>query len=95
MLKKTLYPKTERVKISNEKVCQITEKLDGINLCIFKLNDKLHIAQRNNIYTIDDLENVKDIIYKGLYNWLIENKTNLQLELRERFLYLRRMDRYG
>ena len=83
MIKKTLYPKTERVKISNDNMCQITEKLDGSNLCIFKLNDKLHIAQRNNIYTIDEIEDVKDIIYKGLYAWLQDNKDNLQEELRE------------
>lgn len=88
MIKKTLYPKTERVKICNKNVCQITEKLDGSNLCIFKLNDTLHIAQRNNIYTINDLEEAKDIIYKGLYAWLLENKDNLQEELRERKLYM-------
>ena len=55
MIKKTIYPKTERVKISNENVCEITEKLDGSNLCIFKLNEKIYIAQRNNIYTIDEI----------------------------------------
>ena len=55
MIKKTIYPKTERVKISSENVCEITEKLDGSNLCIFKLNEKLYIAQRNNIYGVDEI----------------------------------------
>ena len=35
MLKKTLYPKTKRVP-SKLKNIEITEKLDGSNLCLFK-----------------------------------------------------------
>ena len=35
MIKKEIYPKTKRVSCSGEKV-EITEKLDGSNLCIFK-----------------------------------------------------------
>ena len=88
MIKKTIYPKTERVKKINENICQITEKLDGSNLCIFKLNDTLHFAQRNNIYTINDLEENKNSMYKGLHGWLLENKDNLQEELRERKLHM-------
>ena len=85
MIKKTIYPKTERVKISSENVCEITEKLDGSNLCIFKLNEKLYIAQRNNIYGIDEIDTneVKQIIYKGLYAWLLEHKAFLELELQD------------
>ena len=85
MIKKTIYPKTERVKISSENVCEITEKLDGSNLCIFKLNEKLYIAQRNNIYGIDEIDTkeVKQVIYKGLYAWLLEHKAFLELELQD------------
>ncbi len=83
MIKKTIYPKTERVKISSENTCEITEKLDGSNLCIFKLNDKLYIAQRNNIISIEELEENKNILYKGLYAWIIEHKENLEEELCE------------
>ena len=85
MIKKTIYPKTERVKISNENVCEITEKLDGSNLCIFKLNEKIYIAQRNNIYTIDEIntEEVKQIMYKGLHTWLEEHKNFLEAELQD------------
>ena len=36
MIKKQVYPKAKRVKVKNEKICQLTEKLDGSNLCIFK-----------------------------------------------------------
>lgn len=95
MIKKTLYPKTERVKKINENICQITEKLDGSNLCIFKLNDTLHIAQRKNIFTINDLEETKNSTHKGLYGWLLENKNNLQEELIERKLYMWGIARYG
>lgn len=82
MIKKEIYPKTKRVKCLGDKV-YITEKLDGSNLCIFKKNDILHIAQRKNIFTIDELEEVKGILYKGLYEWLSNNKQILQEELIE------------
>ena len=40
MIKKEIYPKTKRVSCTGEKV-QITEKLDGSNLCIFKKNRRV------------------------------------------------------
>ena len=54
-------------------------------MCIFKLNEKLYIAQRNNIYGIDEIDRqeVKQIIYKGLYAWLLEHKAFLELELQD------------
>ncbi len=73
MIKKEIYPKTKRLSCNGDKV-YITEKLDGSNLCIFKKDDTIYIAQRNNIFLIDELEEVKGIIYKGLYQWLIDNK---------------------
>ena len=73
MIRKEIYPKTERVKCSGD-VVYITEKLDGSNLAIFKKDNKLYIAQRNNIFDIDELESVKDKLYKGLYQWVIDNK---------------------
>ena len=84
MIKKEIYPKTQRLKCSGEKI-YITEKLDGSNLVFFKKNDIIHIAQRKNIYTINDIENseVKGIMYKGLYQWLIDNKAILEEELLE------------
>lgn len=83
MLKKTLYPKTERVKVETPSTCQITEKLDGSNLCIFKLNDSIHFATRNLVFPIYEVEDVKDKLYKGLYQWIIDNAESLQKELRE------------
>lgn len=83
MIKKKLYPKTERVKVDSNNKCEITEKMDGSNLCLFKLKCKLYIAQRNNIIAMDELEENKNILYKGLYNWLMEHKDFLQNELRE------------
>lgn len=84
MIKKCIYPKTERVKIDQSNVCEVTEKLDGSNLCIFKKNDTLYIATRNNIISIDELynEKAKGILYKGLYAWLEEHKENLAQEIR-------------
>lgn len=80
MIKKEIYPKTKRVSCAGDKV-YITEKLDGSNLCIFKKENILYIAQRNNIYSINELEEVKGIIYKGLYQWLLDNKEVLEKEL--------------
>lgn len=80
MIKKEIYPKTKRVSCKEDKV-YITEKLDGSNLVIFKKDDELYIAQRKNIFKISELEEVKGILYKGLYQWLVDNKDVLINEL--------------
>lgn len=80
MIKKEIYPKTKRVSCSGDKV-YITEKLDGSNLVFFKKNDELYIAQRKTIININELEEVKDKLYKGLYQWLLDNKDYLQKQL--------------
>ena len=76
MIKKEIYPKTKRVKCSGLSV-EITEKLDGSNLCIFKKDDKLYVAQRKTILSFDELEENKDVMYKGLYQWLKDNEDEL------------------
>lgn len=80
MIKKEIYPKTKRISCTGDKV-YITEKLDGSNLVFFKKNDELYIAQRKNIFKISELEEIKDILYKGLYQWLLDNKDYLQEQL--------------
>lgn len=80
MIKKEIYPKTKRVSCMGDKV-YITEKLDGSNMVIFKKNDLLYIAQRKNIICEDEFESAKDIMYKGLYEWLLENKDYLKEHL--------------
>lgn len=80
MIKKEIYPKTKRVSCKGDKV-YLTEKLDGSNLVFFKKNDELYIAQRKTIFKISELKDVKDILYKGLYQWLIENKDYLEEQL--------------
>ena len=40
MIKKEIYPKTQRLKINGDKI-YVTEKLDGSNLVFFKKNDIL------------------------------------------------------
>ena len=73
MIKKEIYPKTKRVSCEGDKV-YITEKLDGSNLVFFKKNEEIYFAQRNNIFKITELEDVKDKLYKDLYQWLNNNK---------------------
>lgn len=68
MIKGTVYPKTTR--IGNQNKVTVTEKVDGSNLCFFKLDGELYIAQRNNIYTFAEVHDVKEIVYSGLYGWL-------------------------
>ena len=82
MIKKEIYPKTPRLKIGGDRV-YVTEKLDGSNLVFFKKNDILYVAQRKSIFAIDELEEVKGVLYKGLYQWLLDNKDTLQQELHE------------
>ncbi len=76
MIKKEIYPKTERVKCGGD-VIYVTEKLDGSNLAIFKKDNRLYVAQRNNIFDIEELDEIKDKLYKGLYQWLLDNKAEL------------------
>lgn len=77
MIKKEIYPKTQRVSCKGDKVV-VTEKLDGSNLCIFKKEDKLYIAQRKNIFdAFEELEEAKGILYKGMYEWLLTNRQYL------------------
>lgn len=81
MIKKTLYPKTKRAQFKNRVV--ITEKLDGSNIGFFKVNEELIIAQRNNILSISEIEENKNMLYGGLYGWLKEYGKDLQERLIE------------
>ena len=47
MIKKEIYPKTKRVSCSGQAV-QITEKLDGSNLCIFKKKRRAIYSPKTN-----------------------------------------------
>lgn len=80
MIKKEIYPKTQRVPVLGDKI-YVTEKLDGSNLCIFKKDEEVYIAQRKNIFKLEELDTVKDILYKGLYEWLKNNGEYLQEHL--------------
>ena len=50
-------------------------------MVFFKKNDKLYFAQRNNIICIDEIKEIKGMLYKGLYQWLVDNKDYLQEQL--------------
>lgn len=82
MLKKEIYPKTKRISVLGSTV-EITEKLDGSNLVFFKLENELFIAQRKIIYALREIEDVKDIMYKGLYQWLKDYGQYLEIRLHE------------
>ena len=81
ILKKEIYPKTPRLSCNGEKI-HVTEKLDGSNLCIFKKDDKVYFAQRKRIYDLDEVKALDDKersnLYKGLYQWLIDNESVLR-----------------
>lgn len=81
MIKKTLYPKTKRVQFKNRVV--ITEKLDGSNIGFFKVNGELIIAQRNNIFLRNELEENKQMLYRGLKGWIEEYGEDLANRLME------------
>lgn len=82
-MKKSIYPKTERVKVEQKDICQLTEKLDGSNLCILKKNNTLYFAQRNNIFSLEELHDNKNLLYKGLLQWIDEHKDYLLEQLHD------------
>lgn len=77
---KEIYSKTKRVSCTGDKV-YLTEKLDGSNLVFFKKEEELYIAQRKTIFKLSELEKAKDLLYKGLYQWLLDNGKVLESEL--------------
>lgn len=77
---KEIYPKTKRVSCTGDKV-YLTEKIDGSNLVFFKKEEELYIAQRKTIFKLSELEKAKDLLYKGLYQWLLDNGKVLESEL--------------
>lgn len=83
MIKKTMYPKTSRIGNKMGDIL-ITEKLDGSNLSIFKLNGELYIGQRNYIFRLDEIDEQKEMLYQGLHAWLKENGEFLEKELHEK-----------
>jgi len=76
-IRKSIYPKTKRLSYKPQQA-EITEKLDGSNLAIGKLEDKIYICLRKNIIEFSEIEEYKGLLYKGLYSWLLENKENLK-----------------
>ena len=79
MIKKTIYPKTQRTTGLNKII--ITEKIDGSNLTFFKYKDELYFAQRNFIFKLSELEEMKQKVYQGLYDWLTEHGKDLEEQL--------------
>jgi hypothetical protein len=82
MIKKEIYPKTPRISVDGEWL-EVTEKLDGSNLGIFKLNNEIYFAQRNTILKYDELEENKQVLYKGLLGWVNDHIDVLKEQLYE------------
>lgn len=82
-LKTTLYPKTKRVGSLSTNIV-ITEKLDGSNLGLFKIDNELLIAQRNWLFTLSQLNDHKGDLYKGLFDWLANHGERLKDSLHDR-----------
>lgn len=80
--KKTLYPKTQRFN-DNLSYWQITEKLDGSNLTLFKHGGELWIGTRNYVFCYEDIESKNDVGYDGLYGWLKEHADDIKDFLEE------------
>lgn len=78
MIKKSIYPKTKRYEIKNQ--IQITEKIDGSNLTIFKKNNELYVATRNYIFKEDELEQMD---FKGFKSWFEKHKEEIRSRLLE------------
>lgn len=81
MIKRALYPKTARYGAAGPAI--ITEKIDGSNIGFYKAHGMLWVAQRNNIFRLDELLENKDKTYKGLYDWLTINGKHLEENLHE------------
>jgi hypothetical protein len=77
MIKMTLYPKTTRYS-ENEKGFILTEKLDGSNLGIGRIEEQIYICQRNYVFTLEEIINGTKLDYKGLRNWLLEHEQELK-----------------
>ena len=80
MKKQSLYPKTKRISDTD---CVITEKLDGSNIGFLRLEDELIIATRNNVYKLSEIDEYKQMMYKGMYGWLKEHGEHLKNNLHE------------
>lgn len=85
MLKKTLYPKTRRIP-ENGPLVTVTEKMDGCNLTIFKLNGEIQFAQNNWIFSMDEMVSDKQSrinSYGGLKLWAQQHREDLERDLVE------------
>lgn len=76
MRKQQIYPKTKRIGLIDN--IQITEKLDGSNLGIGLYNGMLYVFTRNRIYNEVELDLYKDMLYKGLYNYILQHKERIK-----------------
>lgn len=81
MIKKILYPKTPRIG-EKESYVEITEKLDGSNIGLFKMDNKLIIIQRNFIFEWNDLKKDEyEVTDKQLILWLMNNADEIHSKL--------------
>src|SRR5574344_324174 len=82
MIKKSIYPKTERISERGDRI-YLTEKMDGSNLVFFKKDGELWFAQRKTIISLSEIDEYRDIMYKGLYQFLKDNGNQLKENLHD------------
>lgn len=78
MKKEKKYGKTKRFGVTQY---QITEKLDGSNVCFAKSHNKLKIYSRTFSFDLDELDDVKEIIDEDFYDFLVKYGSDLQESL--------------
>jgi hypothetical protein len=80
MIKQEIYPKTTRIGLKPSII--ITEKVDGSNLAFYRSEEDLFICQRGSIYSLSEIDDIKNAMYMGLYGWLKEHGQHLKDSIR-------------
>lgn len=82
MEKYKLYPSTPRMKNGGTPFV-VTEKLDGQNISIYKLDGKLFVGLRKNVYTLDEMLDAENKTTSEFRDWFVEHGLDLQEKLYE------------
>lgn len=77
-----LYPNTQRIKNSGTPYL-VTEKLDRKNISIYKLDGKLFVGLRNNVFTLDEMVDKDNKSTSEFRDWFEKHGLDLQEKLYE------------
>jgi len=82
MIKKEMYPKTKRMPCIGSTI-QLTEKLDGSNLAMYKHDGELFICQRTTVFSLSEIQDMGNSMYPGLKGFLDKYGIYLATNLHE------------